>query len=236
MGIQLETTPFLLSIFEIYRTKSQLIQYISTKFLYMRPGKWALISSIFVLSLFSNCAGPYKAFKMETIPFKEPVSTDNKVSYSTRQGVMYNTRNYRYAKKELKDQYSLMAVKIINQTDYVIALNDLNYSCGGSTNITPIPMEVYLKTVKQKAGLYWLYAAGVVPNPFCKGCLKYVIPWGIVPAAVGFGVGLRSNKKMEKELNAYDLRNKVVQPHDSIMGILPFKGISNCGDIYITVK
>lgn len=202
----------------------------------MGHGKWAYISSVFVVLLFSNCAGTYKAFKMESIPFKEVVSTDSKIAYSTRQGVMYNTRNYKAAKREQKGQYSLLALKVINQTDLPIALGDLAYSCGGSTSVAPINLDEYLGEVKQKSGLYWLYLAGVVPNPFCKGCLKYVIPWGVAPAAINFGISRKNNKKMEKELRIYDLSGKILQPHDSIMGILPFKGINNCGDIYITVK
>lgn len=202
----------------------------------MNFGKWAVFSSLFVILLFSNCAGTYKAFKMETIPFKEAVSTDSKISYSTRQGVMYNTKNYKAAKRENKGQYSILAVKVINKTDLPIAIGDLLYSCGGSTSVKPIALDEYLKTVKQKAGLYWLFAAGVVPNPFGKGNLKYLIPWGIAPAAINFGIAHKANKKMEKELRAYDLSNKVLQPYDSIMGILPFKGINNCGEFYITVK
>jgi hypothetical protein len=202
----------------------------------MKRGKWAVISSLFVIILFSNCAGTYKAFKMDSIPFKEPTTTDNKVSYSTRHGVMYNTKNYKAAKREQKGQYSILAIKVINKTDLPIAMGDLAYSCGGSTSVKPITLDEYLKEVKQKAGLYWLFAAGVVPNPFCKGCLKYVIPWGIAPAAINFGIAHKANKKMGKELSAYDLSNKVLQPNDSITGILPFKGINNCGEIYITVK
>lgn len=202
----------------------------------MRHGKWAIFSAVFVIFLFSDCAGTYKTFKMESIPFKEPVSTDDKILYSSRQGVMYNTRNYKPAKREQKDQLSLVAIKVINQTDLPIALGDLAYSCGGSTSVSPISMDEYLKQVKQKAGLYWLYLAGVVPNPFCKGCLKYVIPWGVAPAAINFGIAHKNNKKMEKELRSYDLSGRVLQPHDSILGVLPFKGINNCGDLYITVK
>ncbi len=202
----------------------------------MKRGKWAVFSSLFVILLFANCAGTYKSFKMATIPFKEPVSTDNKIAYSTRQGVMFNTHNYRYAKREKKEDYSLMAIKLVNKTDLPINLADLNYSCGGSTAVTPISMDVYIDKTKQKAGLYWLFSAGVVPNPFCKGCLKYVIPWGIIPAATNFGIAFRANKKMKKEIHTYDLTNKVLQPNDSIMGILPFKGINNCGEIYITLK
>src|SRR5688572_27453674 len=118
----------------------------------MKLGKWAVFSSLFVILIFSNCAGTYRAFKMETIPFKESVSTDTKIAYSTRQGVMYNTRNFKAAKREQKGQYSILAVKIINKTELPIALGDLAYSCGGSTSVKPVVLDEYLKQVKQKAG------------------------------------------------------------------------------------
>ena len=76
----------------------------------------------------------------------------------------------------------------------------------------------------------------VYPRP-PKGSKKFIpLPFGIPLAAINYGVSLKANKKMMRDLQLLDLRNKVIQPQDSIEGILTFKNVDNCGDIYISVK
>ncbi|MCB9033988.1 MAG: hypothetical protein H6553_09135 [Chitinophagales bacterium] len=209
--------------------------------------------------LVSSCASTYKPFVVENFPFKELNTENSRIDYTARQGVMFNTSNTRYAKNEIKkdEQYTLVAFKIVNKSDIPVAIKDLNYSCGGSTVITPISMESYLKKVNQKAALHWLWsAAGIVyPKPaydevviggvktkvpkedkgFTKNGKTYIpIPVGLIYGAVNYGIAKKANNKMKKNVADYDLNQKVIQPHDSIFGVLPFKGIPNCGDIYIT--
>lgn len=184
--------------------------------------------------LLGGCAATYKSFNASQIPYKELNTENEKISYTARQNVMFNTFNYNYAKREKKGTYNLVAFKIVNKSDIQIAVKDLNYSCGGSTQILPVSMEEYIKENKQKSGLYWLYALGVLPNPFGRGNLYKVIPAGVIPAVVNFGIAHKANKKLKKDIALYDISNKVIQPNDTIYGILPFKGIDNCGEIYIT--
>jgi hypothetical protein len=194
---------------------------------------------------------------MSAIPFKEN-RVENKISYSVRQALMFNTKNYFYSKRELKKDLSLMAFKIVNTSDEVININDLQFSCGATIPIAPIRKEDYYNTVKQKAGLYWLYSVGfmVYPKPavykdatgiqynkpdnpkkLIKNGKQFIpLPFGLPIAAANFGIAYKANKKLKKDLELLDLKDKVIQPHDSIVGILPFKGVQNCGDIFITVK
>jgi len=219
-----------------------------TKFLYI----------ITALIIISGCARPYHKVNMTTIPFKEN-REENKISYSVRQGLMYNTRNFFYAKREQKKDIGLMAFKIVNKSELPINVNDLQFSCGASVPIAPTTRDEYYKAVKQKAALYWLYSVGfaVYPKPavitdpitgaqynkpnnpkkLIKNGKQFIpLPFGLPVAAINFGIAFKANKKMKKDLDMLDLTNKVIQPGDSILGILPFKGTSNCGDIFITVK
>jgi hypothetical protein len=59
---------------------------------------------------------------------------------------------------------------------------------------------------------------------------------GLPVAAANFAIAYKSNKKMLQDFQLLDLTNKVIQPHDSIQGILTFKNIANCGDIFINIK
>lgn len=206
--------------------------------------------------IISSCARPYRKISMTTIPFKEN-REENKISYSVRQGLMYNTRNFFYAKKEQKKDFSLMAFKIINKSELPININDLQFSCGATIQILPVRKEDYYNSVKQKAGLYWLYSVGfmVYPKPavyqvgdfqfkkpdnpkkLIKNGKQYIpLPVGLPIAAANYGIAYKANKKLKNDLELLDLTNKVIQPGDSILGTLTFKGVANCGDIFITVK
>jgi len=217
-----------------------------------------IIFLLIAILIISSCARPYRKINMTSIPFKEN-RVENKISYSVRQGLMYNTRNFFYAKKEQKKDLSLMAIKIINKSELPININDLQFSCGASVPIAPIRKEDYYNAIKQKAGLYWLYSVGfmVYPKPavtkdpvtgvqtnqpnnpkkFIKNGKQYIpLPFGLPVAAANYGIAYRANKKLKNDLEYLDLANKVIQPGDSIFGILSFKGVANCGDIFITVK
>lgn len=199
--------------------------------------KFNVLLFVFVLILISGCASTYKKFNVSNFPYKDLHLENEKLAYTARQGVMYNTKNYKYARKEQKDGYTLVAFKIVNRSNAPINVSDLAFSCGGTAAITPISFDEYIKNNKQKPGLYWLYAGLVSPNPFTgKKNLHKVIPIGIAPAVINFALAQRANNLMKKNLAEYDLSNKVLQPNDTVYGILPFKNITNCGEIYIVNK
>jgi hypothetical protein len=201
----------------------------------MKNVRFKFVLFLFVVIIISGCASTFKTFNAEQFPYKEFKTENEKFDYTSRQGVMFNTNNTRIAKKEQKkDGYTLVSFKIVNKSNIPLNIKDFNFSCGGSTKISPISTEEYIKKMKQKAGLYWLYAGIVSPNPFGKGNLKKVIPLGIIPAVTNFGIALKANKKMKKNIELYDISNKVIQPNDTIIGILPFKGIGNCGEIFLS--
>ena len=187
--------------------------------------------------LISGCARPYRKINMSAIPFKE-YRQENTIDYSVRQGVLYNMKNYFFARREQKNDMSLIALKIVNKSDLPVNINDLQFTCGAVLPVTTIKVTDYFDAIKQKAGLYWLYSAGVVvyPRP-PRGSKKFIpLPFGLPVAAANFAIAYKSNKKMLQDFQLLDLTNKVIQPHDSIQGILTFKNIANCGDIFINIK
>lgn len=197
-----------------------------------------IIFYLFIAVVFiSSCARPYRKINMSAIPFKD-FREETKISYSIRQGVLFNMKDIFFARREQKKNMSLMAFKIVNKTDLPININDLQFSCGATTPISTIPISDFYNAVKQKSGLYWLYSVGVVvyPRP-PKGSNKYIpLPFGLPMAAANFAIAYKANKKMQQDFQMLDLTNKVIQPHDSIQGILTFKNVANCGDIFVNVK
>lgn len=213
-----------------------------------------------VILLIAGCARPYRKINMSAIPFKE-YHQGNKISYSERQGVLYNMKNFFYAKREMKNDLSLIAFKIANTSPYPIMINDLQFTCGASVPMTPIKMDEFYAILKQKAALYWLYSAGFIvypkpavmtvnisgtpvqvnqpdnPKKLIKNGKQYIpIPFGLPIAAANYGIAYRSNKKLNADLKLLDLSNRMIQPGDTIQGVLPFRGVANCGDIFISVK
>jgi hypothetical protein len=197
-------------------------------------------STLFIfiaIILISGCARPYRKINMSAIPFKE-YRQENTIDYSVRQGVLYNMKNYFFARREQKNDMSLIALKIVNKSDLPVNINDLQFTCGAVLPVTTIKVTDYFDAIKQKSGLYWLYSAGVVvyPRP-PRGSKKFIpLPFGLPVAAANFAIAYKSNKKMLQDFQLLDLTNKVIQPHDSIQGILTFKNIANCGDIFINIK
>jgi hypothetical protein len=187
--------------------------------------------------LLSGCARPYRKINMSAIPFKE-YREESKIAYSVRQGVLYNMKNFFLAKREMKNNMSLMAFKIVNKSELPIRIGDLSFSCGASVPITPMKMDEFYSVLKQKAALYWLYSLGVVvyPKPPKENRKFIPLPFGIVVAGVNFGIASSANKKLKTDLNLLDLSQKIIQPGDTIQGVLPFKDVSNCGDIFISVR
>lgn len=218
-----------------------------------------IIFYLFIAIIFvGGCARPYRKINMSAIPFKE-YRQENKISYSLRQGVLYNLKNYYFARREQKKNMSLVAVKIVNKSELPVNINDLQFTCGAALPIQRVGIDEYYNAIKQKSALYWLYAVGfaVYPKPavytdpvsgtqvpkadnpkkFIKNGKQIIpLPFGLPVAAANYAIAYKANKKMMLDFKLLDLSNRVIQPFDSIQGILTFKNIANCGDIFITTN
>jgi hypothetical protein len=216
----------------------------------------SFITIAILILLVSSCARPYRKINMSAVPFNE-FRSDQNISYSIRQGVLYNMRNFFFARREMKKNLSLVALKIVNNSDTAININDLKFTCGALLPIQQMEVKDYFNAVKQKPALYWLYSLGAVvypkpavyrdpvtdiqyPKPnnskkFIKNGKQFIpIPIGLPIAAANYAIAYRSNKKMLLDFQLLNLTNRIVQPHDTIQGILMFKNTANCSDIYIS--
>ncbi|MFN8281656.1 MAG: hypothetical protein U0U67_00475 [Chitinophagales bacterium] len=205
-----------------------------------------IIYLVTAIILIASCARPYHRMNMELVPFKDYKEND-KLKYASRLGVLYNFKNFYFAKREQRKDFTLMAFTIYNKSEQLVNVKDLQFSCGASAPISYVPIQDLYNAIKQKAGLYWLYSVGVAvypkpaPGKADGGLIKneklfVPLPFGVVFGAANFGIAYRANKKMRSDFELYDIANKVIQPGDSIKGILAFKGAANCGDIFISVK
>ena len=124
----------------------------------------SFITIAILILLVSSCARPYRKINMSAVPFNE-FRSDQNISYSIRQGVLYNMRNFFFARREMKKNLSLVALKIVNNSDTAININDLKFTCGALLPIQQMEVKDYFNAVKQKPALYWLYSLGAVVYP-----------------------------------------------------------------------
>ena len=78
-----------------------------------------------VIILIASCARPYHRMNMELIPFKD-YKEDANLKYASRLGVLYNFKNFYFAKREQRKDYSLMAFTIYNKSEKIVYVNLLH--------------------------------------------------------------------------------------------------------------
>ena|SRR5258705_9115779 len=81
--------------------------------------KFCFVCLLFVLPLFMSCASSYKSISPETLEYHNH-STNDKIEFSYHYDVLTESKNKKYAKHELKNNLSLVAVKITNHTGHDI--------------------------------------------------------------------------------------------------------------------
>lgn len=174
------------------------------------------LSLLIIVVYLSSCAAFYRNIGPEKFNYP-PTLVKEKVEISYRYDVLRDAGNKKYPKKEVKNNIRVVAVKITNNTDTTVEVTrDLDFYCGaGKVNLlTPIDIH---QTIKQSWPAYSLYLIGCIsPSPLDI----------VVFGAIGVGnmaVAGSSNKKLHLELTKYDIRNKVLQKGESVIGLIGFE-------------
>jgi len=81
--------------------------------------KFRFVRLIFFLPFFMSCASSYKPISPETIEYHNH-STNDKIEFSYHYDVLTESKNKKYAKHELRNNLTLVAVKITNHTGHDI--------------------------------------------------------------------------------------------------------------------
>lgn len=164
----------------------------------------------------SSCAAFYRNIGPEKINYP-PALVKEKVEIAYRYDVLRDAGNKKYPKSEIKKNIRVVAVKITNNSDTTVEIaRDLDFYCGSSrvTLLTPLDIK---ETIKQSWPAYALYGIGCI-----SGSPLDIIVFG------GIGVGNMavagsSNKKLFLELMKYDIRNKVLNKGESVVGLIGFE-------------
>lgn len=195
-----------------------------------------LITLICVLVL-SSCASSYRNINPTTLNYNSHDLQDG-IGISYKYDVLREKGNKKYAKKELKKNVKLIAVKITNNTDSVINIGKDVAFYSGQNQIFPMEPMIVKESIKQIVPGYLPYLLLTFVNlTVTKGTSTDVIPIGLgLGPGITFGnmaIAGSANKNLLKELNQYNILNEDIQKNESIYGII---GIRNYGYSPISLK
>ena len=118
--------------------------------------KFRFVCLFFVLPFFMSCASSYKSISPETLEYHNH-STNDKIDFAYHYDVLTESRNKKYAKHELKNALSLVAVKITNHTGHDInPMTDAVFYIDNNPAYF-VDQRTTVKKIKQGVPIYLLY-------------------------------------------------------------------------------
>ncbi|RFP66035.1 hypothetical protein D0N36_06085 [Hymenobacter lapidiphilus] len=194
--------------------------------------------------LLSGCAGGYHAIQPERITSYQPAGPAGAaVDFSYRySALLTNGANKKYVKKERKRGYQIVAVQLRNNT-----ANEFNFSRDleltfGDRPIQPVSSMQASQDLKQGVAIYLLYVLlnfNVGTYTTVNGQItednRTFIPTGPFIAGGNMLGASAANKNMRNELARYDLTNKVLQPGETVYGIVALRE-TNVAPLKLTLR
>ncbi len=178
--------------------------------------------------LASSCASIYKPVAPETVEYVTN-NPSKEVDFWYRYDVLAYRGNNRYSKKERKNGFTIVAVKITNHTSAPINfVRDLELRITRGP-VYPAESETAAETIRQKVwihllwGLLYYYEMECDPYGYCE--MTTFIPFGLAIAGINIGIASSSNSKMKQEFRKYSLYNKDIAPGETVYGIVPLRDI-----------
>lgn len=182
-----------------------------------------LLLTLFLL--FSSCASTYKQLRPNSTYY--PVTNNSTgIDFSYKHGILRESGNKKYAKREDKKAIRLAAVKITNKTGsaFTIGQNAKFYS--GNGELILLTPDFLHRELKQGVPEYLLYLL-LTPLNFYKtnsdGTVDSTPVGYVLGPGIAFGnmIGAgAANQNFLKELRTYDLINKQINPGETVYGII----------------
>jgi hypothetical protein len=195
--------------------------------------KFRFVCLFFALTLFMSCASSYKPISPETLEYHNH-STNDKIDFSYHYDVLTESRNKKYAKHELKNNLSLVAVKITNHTGHDInPMTDVVFYIDNRP-VYFVDQKITEDKIKQGVPIYLLYLlfspmTFTTSSSSVDGVSKSnSFPIGLIigPAltATNMIVAGSANKSFKEEIEQYDLYRQI---HDgeTMYALVAFRDI-----------
>lgn len=182
--------------------------------------------AFFTLALLTNCASGYKLINPETINYK---SGDQEEGVSLQ--YKYDLLDKKYAKKEVKKDVKLVAIKVTNNTDRDLTFgNEIKLTYENGNQVLVMDNTKVFKDLKQSPATYLFYLLLTPINLYTSSSSDgYNEDTNSFPIGLIVGPGLAggnmiaagsANKKFETELLTYDINGTVIPKGETRYGLI----------------
>lgn len=180
--------------------------------------------------LLSGCASGFRSISPESFNFQSENSTKNvKLAYSYN--VLQERGNSKYARRELKTENHIVAIKIKNNSGKDLVFNEDVKLLSNNNPAMIVPPEIAFEEVKQSVPIYLLYLlltpAKLTINE--NDVEKSSFPLGFIlgPAISGGNMIIAggANGKFKEELTTYNLLGKNIKNGETAYGLIAIKSL-----------
>jgi len=181
---------------------------------------------LFIAVLFCGCANSYKSITPNTITYQNE-QKNNGLAFSYQYNVLDLNNNSRNAKKELKQNIYLLAVKLVNDSQKSIFIDkDVLFKVKDSI-IVPLEVNILHKKLKQNQWSHLLLGLIALPGVQttctkgqCSSRLLIPIPIGMPFGITNMIIASKANFKFKKELKKFNIINKEIKPGEQVYGLM----------------
>ena len=179
---------------------------------------------VILVIVLNSCASNYNLIHPESLSYIGE-SENNGVKFDYKYGVLEESQNRKYAKKEGKKGVKVVAIKITNDSGQAFTFGEAVKVFANDMEIEPMLPDQIKKSLKQSTPIYLLYSLLVLNIGNCENgdCNTTTIPIGI-PITIGnMAVAGSANQKFLGELNHTDLSKKEIGPGETVHGLIGIK-------------
>ena len=191
-----------------------------------------LFYGIAAASILCSCAGSFKSVNPSAVSYYTPADRSD-VDMQYKYDVLREKGNKKYARKELKAGFRLVAVKITNTTGKPIKMGEDAKIYSGDSEIRLWPPDLIFRKIKQTTPLYLLYLL-LTPTTLTTGSETFPIGYILGPglAAGNIAVAATANKRLKEELMQFDISEKRIGPGETAYGLI---GVPEMGFVPLRV-
>lgn len=178
----------------------------------------------------SGCAASYTPIMPERIVNSQAITGPSGLSYAYQfDALQARGRNKKYAKKEHKQGYHVVALRVTNNTPAEVNFSRDAVLYYGDRPVVPVTGEVAGRDMKQGVAIYLLY----LPLNFTVGATTTTNGYGQTTTTGGtylptgpfiaggnmLGAAL-ANKNFREDLSRLDLTNRSIRPGETVYGVV----------------
>ena len=185
-----------------------------------------------IIYLLTSCASSYTLIHPQIVYYTD-VSIADSVSFAYRYDVLSESNNWKYAKKERRENLKVLVIKIVNNSKTTLGFKDNIQLYSGEKQITLLDNKDVYDELKQSVPSFILY---LLLTPIHKLSVNFdgpanIFPVGYIvgPVLTGYNVvkATHANAQFSYELIKYNIVNQKIAPDDTVYGIICFEAHDN---------